>query len=50
MKRPRTQSKAPIIRKILQTKDAPVAKIGKKGCGRQCGSEEEGQSNMVRGI
>lgn len=48
MKRPRTQLRGPIVKRILQTKDVPVAKIREKGCGRQCGSGE-GQSNMVRG-
>lgn len=28
----------PIIKRILQKKDAPMAKIEKKGCGRQYGS------------
>ena len=48
MKRLRTQLRVPVIKRILQTKDGPVAKIGKQGYGRQCGSGER-QSKMVRG-
>ena len=36
------------IERTPQTQDAPVAKTGKKGRGRQCGSGE-GRSDTVRG-